>query len=1056
MDKQVAQQYDAFISYSHAADGALAPALQKGLHRLAKPWYALRALRVFRDETNLAAEPGLWPTIQAALSESRFLILMASPAAARSKWVVKELDWWLTNREVDHLLLVLSEGEMLWDDGSRDFDWSRTDALPRELAGRFGDEPRYVDLRWARNDARLTLDHPMFRGAVLDLAAPIHGSEKDLLDGEDVRQFRRTKLLARSAAAGLAALTLASVIAAAIALKQGEVAQAQARVALARQLAAESGLLLRQSPDRLPLAVLLALESVDRYPSLDGNRALRDAVTLLPELAWSSRPVAAPERGRVRAIVFSSSGALLAAAREDGTAEVLDLHSRETRAVVSHDADPGAATQSTDGGIRWKAPGVDAEVVALAFSPDGNVLATGSNDHSARLWSTADGHQIALLEHGDSVASVAFHPRRAWLATGSKDGNARLWSITDGRLLHRFAARDEVRAVAFSPDGQYLAAIDTGSCVQLVDLRADAMPVRKWCGGSSGLGLAFSADSKRLATTTGDLASVFNVANGRLVFQATHLSRRGDNDPEHFKWIDEVAFSPDGEWLASAGRDGSARVWDLVSGQEVVRLHHQAGVRALAFGANGAQLLTASYDGTARVWDLPSGLERLRDVHLGGSEVVTFSPQANLVASGGVAGTIALWRLTSADRPLDIRHAGDATAKAISAIGAVRLAPDGRRLASVDENGELRVWSADGALLQRRSGLYGADALIFSEDGRHLAVRARKLPVNLLDLQHDLTPIELVGARDASDVVLSSRYIAARDHERRRLLLWRTAGGAALTVDDDTDPWDIRVDASMKHIATLHEDDRGAVTVRVRTLPDLHETGRIAIEGHGSFSLSPDGTVLAVSTFEPAGGDGKIQRHVDLFDVASGLRKLRLDEDRSLSWLLFSPDGRRVLTVGESSGDQRRELRVWRVADGKLDASLRHENEIDDLRVSPNSDVVATRTGTQIRLWLISGGSSGAPLSEIDADRYFSTYAFTPDGLRLLTGSRDGRVVSWLWRTEDLRNEACRRLTRNIAAEEWARYLGDRPYRATCAAASASAGRNAFPALRAANVSELK
>src|SRR6185503_10280042 len=104
---------------------------QGGLHRLGKPWHTLRALRVYRDETNLAAEPGLWPSIEAALSQSRFLILMASPEAARSKWVAKELSWWLLHRDAAHLLIALSAGELHWSEADRDFDWSRTDALHR-------------------------------------------------------------------------------------------------------------------------------------------------------------------------------------------------------------------------------------------------------------------------------------------------------------------------------------------------------------------------------------------------------------------------------------------------------------------------------------------------------------------------------------------------------------------------------------------------------------------------------------------------------------------------------------------------------------------------------------------------------------------------------------------------------------------------------------------------------------------------------------------------------------------------------------------------------------
>ena len=79
--------YDAFISYSHAADGELAPSLQRGLQRLARPWYRVRSLRVFRDETGLSVNPHLWSSIEQALDDSRYLVLLASPEAAQSPWV---------------------------------------------------------------------------------------------------------------------------------------------------------------------------------------------------------------------------------------------------------------------------------------------------------------------------------------------------------------------------------------------------------------------------------------------------------------------------------------------------------------------------------------------------------------------------------------------------------------------------------------------------------------------------------------------------------------------------------------------------------------------------------------------------------------------------------------------------------------------------------------------------------------------------------------------------------------------------------------------------------
>ena len=114
--------YDAFVSYSHAADGRLAPALQAGLQSLAKPWYRRRALRVFRDQTSLSASPELWPAIEEALSQARFFVLLASPESAASHWVDQEVRWWRENRGHDTVLIALTDGELGWDEASGDFD----------------------------------------------------------------------------------------------------------------------------------------------------------------------------------------------------------------------------------------------------------------------------------------------------------------------------------------------------------------------------------------------------------------------------------------------------------------------------------------------------------------------------------------------------------------------------------------------------------------------------------------------------------------------------------------------------------------------------------------------------------------------------------------------------------------------------------------------------------------------------------------------------------------------------------------------------------------------
>src|SRR5689334_6358702 len=145
--------YDAFISYSHAKDKAVAAALQAAVQKLGKPWYRRRALRVFRDDTSLSASPQLWPSIEHALGQSRYFILLASPEAAASKWVNKEITYWLDHKSVDTLLIGTTEGELSWDETTGDFQQGPNHPLPPVLARRFAVEPKWVDLRAYREGA---------------------------------------------------------------------------------------------------------------------------------------------------------------------------------------------------------------------------------------------------------------------------------------------------------------------------------------------------------------------------------------------------------------------------------------------------------------------------------------------------------------------------------------------------------------------------------------------------------------------------------------------------------------------------------------------------------------------------------------------------------------------------------------------------------------------------------------------------------------------------------------------------------------------------------------
>ena len=248
----MAARHDAFISYSHAADTRLAEALERGVEKLAKPLLKLRALDVFRDQTSLTASPGLWTGIVAHLSASDWFLFLASPASAASVWCSKEVQWWIENRSPERMLVLLTEGDIAWDASAQDFDWSRTNSLPRLLERRCAEEPLYVDLRWARESELLSLRNAKFREAVVNVAAPIRAIPKDQLDGADLRQLARNRMLVRG---GIAAITIAAVVAiwqAVVANQRGAEAVRQRDIAIARNLASTAELLADRGMMRTP------------------------------------------------------------------------------------------------------------------------------------------------------------------------------------------------------------------------------------------------------------------------------------------------------------------------------------------------------------------------------------------------------------------------------------------------------------------------------------------------------------------------------------------------------------------------------------------------------------------------------------------------------------------------------------------------------------------------------------------------------------------------------------------------------------------------------------
>jgi hypothetical protein len=287
--------------------------------------------------------------------------------------------------------------------------------------------------------------------------------------------------------------------------------------------------------------------------------------------------------------------------------------------------------------------GHSAGVLSVAFSPDGNTIASGSVDDTLRLWSVSQARLIRTMQgHPFPIEQVEFSPNGVNLFTGSTDGIIRIWQVASGIFVRSLAGHNgRITGLDISKDGKWLVSSSEDFTVRIWRL-PNGTPVQVIDEGMAEITcVAFLPDSQAVAW--GEKDGTIRV---RTLAGSWLLSLKNTSQP-----VTSLDISPDGEFLAAGYADGLIRIWRLPAGELYQTLgESQAGVTGLVYSPDGSWLVSSSNDHTLSLWQFDGAQfqplpVRILTGHAGVVDSVDFSPKGDQIVSGSADGTVRLWKL---------------------------------------------------------------------------------------------------------------------------------------------------------------------------------------------------------------------------------------------------------------------------------------------------------------------------------------------------------------------------------------------------------------------------
>jgi RNA polymerase sigma factor (sigma-70 family) len=548
--------------------------------------------------------------------------------------------------------------------------------------------------------------------------------------------------------------------------------------------------------------------------------------------------------GGINSVAFSADGKLVLTGSDDTTARLWDVDTgKEICKPLGH---PNPVT-------------------CVGLSPDGGQAVTVGMDISAQLWDLATSKEVRSFKgHSDVIWSVAFSPDGTQILTGSRDNTARLWDATTGREIRQLKGHTgAVQSVTFSTNGKQLLTGSRDKTVRLWDL-ASGREIRSF---SADYPAVFSPDGKRVLTAaSSNSARLWDAATGKEIH-----SFKG-----HTIKVTSVAFSTDGKQVLTGTKADPGRLWDCATGKEVRSFHGNASqVLSVAFSPDGKQMLTGNMDTTARLWDGLIGKEvRVFQGHTDVVSSVSFSSDGTQVLTGSQDKTVRLWNTGSGKEVR--RYSGRAPAV---------FSPDGKQVLMPGANNSARLLdAATGKEIRKFLGhTEVVGSVAFSPDGMHVLTGSVDLSVKLWDVaggnevrsflgNNTSSGLNIAFSPDGKQVVIGSSDKKAR--------VW------------DVDGVEVRGTFEESSIAAFSPDGKQVLTGGVGDPARLRDavTGRETRRFEG-----PNADKVAFVAFSSDGKQVLTGIHGGcglLWDCATGRELCQLVSFRDGTWAVLDPAGR--------------------------------------------------------------------------------------------------------------------------------------------------------------------